>query len=361
MKAAVNHQTASLKRRKAIVLAGLSAIILAVIVFAVIPTVLAFEADTTDKLITTYKEYVERIKSEVDEGLFKSVADVFIPGRSGSLATAANAIREGRSSIGVNIHYAVRGLGSALVVIFASIALCKELERGETSVEIWAKYAILMLAGIVLINNSFLLRVGLDNTGQWLVEKVNAKVTDTPLGGVGTWIESVFQWDDTVKFHNLPFMETSGAIWDWEAHIGEWFADLGLFIWTIIKMIGLTIILIVFEIPLIQARIVMLTIYIEIAVRSAFFPLAVADITGQGLRSPGMSYIKRYFGCYIQGGCCLIIAAICNLIVNRLMAGFGSNGVIESIFELILIFIVYKSAPKLFGQTKGIANRIVGE
>jgi len=66
-------------------------------------------------------------------------------------------------------------------------------------------------------------------------------------------------------------------------------------------------------------------LYISFTLRRAFLPVAVAEVTSEGLRSPGVQYIKIYFSLYLEFAYFYIIAATANL-----METFAYNSVSDS-------------------------------
>ena len=350
------QQRQSLKKRKIIVLSGLLAIIGAIVAFGVVPHARALNFIDTDALKDTYIKYVDAVSSEIDGGLYKAVADVFIEGGSGGLAEAAAVVRE--SSLYTDVGNIVKGLACVMIAFYAGFALIRETVRENTStVEMWSKYFVITMVTVILVMRWERILELTQGLGNWAVTKVYDRVSAPPGGGVGAWIQSKFAWGK--DFHNKPLIEVNGIL-DIHVYFGLWLEDLFLMVWTFIRMLGLTVILAFFEVPLIRAKIEMLILLIEIYLRSAFIPLAISDIAAEGMRSSGVAYIKALFGLYIRVGCCLVIAAICSVIVNRLLFGFIGLDLIEAIFRILLIYIVYKMAPKLFGSTIEISKQIVG-
>lgn len=56
------------------------------------------------------------------------------------------------------------------------------------------------------------------------------------------------------------------------------------------------------------------TIFLELAIRKAFMPIAMVSILDSGVRSPGVRYLKKYFGVYLRMAIVLVSVGFCNVI-----------------------------------------------
>ena len=52
------------------------------------------------------------------------------------------------------------------------------------------------------------------------------------------------------------------------------------------------------------------SILFEICIRRVFTPFAISDIYGEGIRSPGVRYLKKYLATYMKVGICILVCAI---------------------------------------------------
>lgn len=99
------------------------------------------------------------------------------------------------------------------------------------------------------------------------------------------------------------------------------------------KALGILIIPYVLSLLLqIGAYFAAFSLILEIGIRRLFMPFAIADIYGEGMRSPGMRYLKKYFAVFIKIAVCLAVA--------------------------VLTSILQESSIDLLGQTEGIKNTL---
>ena len=78
-----------------------------------------------------------------------------------------------------------------------------------------------------------------------------------------------------------------------------------------------------------------------------------------------MVYIKKMVALWIRIGMCLIIAVLCNLIISGIEAGAAAIGPERDNFVLMVIriacvFIAYKTCTKMYANTAGLANQVIG-
>lgn len=357
----------SYRHRKYIVTGGAIAILVIVLIAGLLPRASALWGLDLAAFQTTYGEYLDAVEAEVDSGLFSAVADVFADGSgqdtaaSEAMRTAASSLRQSR--VFIDIAIAIKGLGIFLVFLYASIALIRETERGDGDLEMWGKFGIVMLAGFIVIENWTSLATGLQQIGNGLVNLVYRTVSSQNLSGegLGAKLNEWFAFDGTFNDVKLTDNLSLGNFINgkWFDTAGKWFADLGLFVLTIGKGLAVSIILLFLELPLIEARITVLSILMEIYLRQAFFPIAIADVAGNGPRSPGIGYMKKFLALYIRVGLCIVIAGMCQIMIAAVVGSLDGT-FIASIFKLIMIYVLFRLGPKMFGATGNIAASVMG-
>ena len=98
------------------------------------------------------------------------------------------------------------------------------------------------------------------------------------------------------------------------------------------------------------------SIILELGVRRIFFPLAIVDVYGEGMRSSGMRYMKKYLACWVRMALCIAVAYLGNLLITTVNS---VGGVAAADTFLNQIAIGYTTiAVMLKGQD--VANDIVG-
>ena len=106
-------------------------------------------------------------------------------------------------------------------------------------------------------------------------------------------------------------------------------------------------------------------VFYEIAIRKCFMPIAVANIFGEGFRSSGARYIKKYFATCFRIVLLLLISEMAQIviwqmiIINPLDIAGGSFLNIAN-FPIVMIIAVLTSARALYGKASSLADEIVG-
>lgn len=104
------------------------------------------------------------------------------------------------------------------------------------------------------------------------------------------------------------------------------------------------------------------TILIELGVRKAFAPFAIVDIYGEGMRSPGVRYLKKYIATFLKVAIALVICQfgveLMQISAQNNLANFNSLGdVLKYIFQIVAINFTVLGA--IMG-TGSYADDIVG-
>ena len=110
------------------------------------------------------------------------------------------------------------------------------------------------------------------------------------------------------------------------------------------------------KIEVLAVKMVAFSIILELGVRRIFFPLAIVDVYGEGMRSSGMRYMKKYLACWVRMALCIAVAYLGNLLITTVNS---VGGVAAADTFLNQIAIGYTTiAVMLKGQD--VANDIVG-
>lgn len=96
---------------------------------------------------------------------------------------------------------------------------------------------------------------------------------------------------------------------------------------------------------------------IEIGIRRAFAPLACCDIYAEGLRSPGVRYIKRFFAVFVKIMVCLVVCSISTELCTTADDLNTVSGVMTYLFSVIAVNF---TAIGVMGKAGEYANDIVG-
>ena len=101
---------------------------------------------------------------------------------------------------------------------------------------------------------------------------------------------------------------------------------------------------------------------IELGVRKAFAPFAIIDIYSEGMRSPGMRYLKRYLATFLKIAVCLLVCylgiELMGISAEDNIASFDSLGdCLQYIFRIIAINFTVLGVMAKAGE---YANDVVG-
>ena len=339
----------SYDRRKKVVLSGFIAILVLCMIWIAMPFARAEDSD----LKTGYNNFKEFVAGELDDGMFSSIDSMFGNGSTSSKATVNKFFSEVKTDVENTsfirtVAQAIKGMAMFLVVMFSFIALFKELQRGDGGLDMWAKCFVIVAIGLLAVLNWELIVNALEAIGQFISQRVMQAITRTGTGGgVGTWLDTYLGFgDQDVK--ELGLLDIGGLM-----------SNVLLYIKTFFKYIALGLVWLLFEIPLMMARVVLLTILVEIVIRKMFFPLALAAIAGEGMRSPGVNYMKKFVALYIRVAMCYAIAAIGTVIAGAISAA-QVDGIAQGILQFACLFVAYITCTKLYSSTSTIANQVIG-
>jgi len=352
--------TSSYKNRKKVVTVALCAIILL--------TVLWFGQTYTlaNSLTSLEQEYNERLietTNTIGTGMFKRVELIFIgsddtSGDSERVDWAVsmmtrNQLKDAKEKTELKIidiaTKIFQGLGMVLVTYYCIKKMIMDLQRENgTSIDVWFQMGAKMIIGFLVVLNFEYLLNGLEEIGTLVIRAVR--------GGLDLTI------DDTINIQT--WLKEKLAPVDPETYVpaGGLFASLGDFFKRItvkFAMFKLTAVMILMQLPLLVGDIALYTILIEILLRKMAAPLALADVVGEGARSNGLIYLKKFFALYLRVAMCLAVAFIGSHFINAIAGGDTVN-LSQGLLKLAAMIIMYLTIAKLYTQTQNIANNVMG-
>lgn len=215
----------------------------------------------------------------------------------------------------------VFGLATGMVVLHAYITMITEIHRGQNGVESFIKALIeTIVAACILLYLDEILKA-IDDLGKGLFDQLSTVLEASSNSGTTLTMTQLYR---AKKTGELDFLYYGGVMFamllPW---VGSWAS----------QVVG---------------YIAAFSILFELGIRRVFMPFAVSDIISEGLRSPGIRYLKRYLAVYIKMCLCLVI---CALIRVFLTAASGN---------VIMILATYFTALSLMFKTGEYANDIVG-
>ena len=226
------------------------------------------------------------------------------------------------------ITYALKICGGFLILIIALSHLFTNLDRGMEQIEAVYKVLIeILIAGILMINMGTIVDYICD-FGLWLIGKIGA----ASAGQVTTESCETF-------LEKLVGERTGGFFFHCEANV------LLLLPWVI--SLGVNI----------AAKLCIYQVALEIGVRKVLLPLAVADIYQEGLRSPGVRYLKKLLACFLKIAICGIVGMIISSITVIDPNNIPDEGVFNSIFAVLAVSLAGIGFMFKGGE---VANDVVG-
>lgn len=334
----------SFAKRRRIVRIGKFLILCIVFLAGILPNAMALFGLDLAAMQQTYTDYVDAIATELDRGMFAAVEQVFIT-KGGDIPVDQLVNNE----IFTNVANALIGLAYLMVMFSAIPATIRDTIHGDAEFGMWMKYCIIITLSVAVLSNWQVIAGWVQAFGDWIIGHVNAVVGTHGEEGVGAWVHNVFDFGSE-PFNGKTFKQS----------LTLWNEDLWKFLFMIVKFVGVSLVLIIMEIPLIQARVTCLAILMEIWLRYAFFPVAIADIAGNGMRSPGIQYMKKFFALYVRAGACLVVAAMCQVMINALASGIGGLTIVQGLFRLFVIYTIFRIGPKMFSSSETIADAVAG-
>lgn len=112
-------------------------------------------------------------------------------------------------------------------------------------------------------------------------------------------------------------------------------------------------------VTIVVAKFVIIQIVLEIALRKLFMPLAIADIYQEGLRSPGMRYLKRLLAVYLKLAICIAVTLIVKNLTGYIIGNLENSvgGAISYLFSLVTLN--FTAVGTMFKASE-VANDVVG-
>ena len=231
----------------------------------------------------------------------------------------------GEGSPGALVMSALQGVALGIIVLFFFINLVSQVLRGDYTMDMWYKtLGITIIAGLVIVYLPTILS-GLDSLGKGIAALVNRTLSDNATYDVAAIA-------DDIMGQKTGFFEC------------------------LILYVNCFISWLLLKITLIAIKIASYSLLIEFLVRKAFAPIAVSNMAIDGIRGPGMRYLKKYLALYIRIGIILLICAGCSSITLNMFAnteGLGFGRILECV-------AVNFAAIALIFRTNEIALDVVG-
>lgn len=163
---------------------------------------------------------------------------------------------------------AVKVVSGFIVVLLALGRYFQSIEKGKDAAEgLYETFGEIFLVGLFMINIDKILE-WLVMFGEWFID-VALSLTQTPA-------------IPEINLADILGEDTGGAFW--------WITAVAILLIPWILSFGLQLV----------AQWISFSLLIEVGIRKAFSPIAVCEIYGEGLRSPGVRYLKRFLATFLK-------------------------------------------------------------
>ena len=376
----------SFKRRKIIALTSVAIMAVIVVSLFIVPMSQAESQQMQD-----HNKYITEITNYLSFGVVEQIQNIFLRNRSdlGSLTGSEDrdvSIRmfldvqeaedyldafisgsdDGKGGKTLGLKAVLSQLAVGLAFIFSCIHMFKELSRGGGegvgSIEMWARVFIPAVIAILVIAYSDQIIDGLEKIGEYVIKSVisvGSKTIDDLGDGAHSmreWLRKMFTLNGDWKAEQpaLGFLPDIEAKWN----------NMWMDFWSMIHKLVLNVVLVIVIVNMMGVQVMLYSIWMELFIRKAFFPLAVADCLGEGPRSPGVLYMKRMVAVYVRIAICIMVAFIGDTLLAVALKFPMPQSVPMAVPLTILyvgnIILVYRLIIQMLLSTSGLANQIVG-
>lgn len=252
------------------------------------------------------KEILEGMVDDLNNGVTDSIRSVINRDKV-DLITGSAVVR--------TVYHLIAAGGGFLCIVYGLTRIFANMDRGMDPVEsVFKTMRELCIVGIFMVNLTPIMR-GLTDIGLWGI--------DVALQGADA----------------SNFTITNGSS-GYTLTLDDFTGDPGLIFGPIDWMKAFSVLVIPWiftKIMSVIAKFICYSIILEIGLRLAFAPLAVADIYGEGLRSPGMRYMKRYVATFLKAAIALASAALVNVFITTVNSVTGITGAWSFVFEMVAV------------------------
>lgn len=209
----------------------------------------------------------------------------------------------GKNGLGNSVSTALKVVGGGFALIYLMSELFNESKRGaldgSTCLRIITK-VVIVLTVIIFCDAIF---DGIQKFGNWIVEWISSKLPDATAENLRP---------------DMSQSSNDGNILSqiWQGIKGVWNSFT--------QASELMIPTLLLKMDNVVVKTISYTLFLEMAIRRAFAPIAIADILSEGIRSPGVRYFKKFFGIYMKMAIVLfVIAASWQLIFTTIVSDRG--------------------------------------
>ena len=284
--------------------------------------------------------FKEPIGSLMSGEMITSGLDVFY--NSDVMTTIMSSISGQTQTFMTSLTTVLKTIGVLLCLFHSITKMLEEMQRGEMTMESYLRIIIAFVIPLVIIIEYDYFLDAFLKIGLWLHQITDIRNTETINS-----ITNSYQ-DNSITGLTSPF-SAMGLLSLMTGHTMEL---INQYLTALLKsLLILLLALTVNAIVLFTILTGIMSNYIEIMLRHIFMPIALAHITHEGVRSPGIRYIKKYLGCFLKIATIILATDAVFFIYNQL-----SNVPQVTTFEQWLFFIMIMPVTK---QALKMTNEII--
>ena len=308
-----NSLQKSVEARKTLIITTFLLMCLCFFCFKLIPSVFAFEIDYD----TSFEELAK--------GQILNSMDKILLGDLRSSLLHMNIV-----SKSFNV---MQGFAAGLVIVYVYIHIIQECQRSEPSMDFWVRTFVHMTLSILVIIYLGEILIAINLSGSSIINKIQSFAR----------AENVGVLDNVIKVDSLK--DVPGAIWNLFKAVS--------FIGNLLNAINNMVMHLAIAFALIRCYGLFFTTMIEMIIRWIISPIAVADIASHGARSQGVTFMKHYFGCYLQIALFYVVAIACVCIQ-------GWINVTTDLNTAFLTMALYGTMSSIMASCKNLTKQALG-
>lgn len=237
----------------------------------------------------------------------------------------------------------IAGVAVALIVTFGAISLINlSMERSVTNEAVIREFTKIII-GVWIVYNYRVIAYSIIAFGSWILQNLQSSLGGRDSQAASMEYALITSFIETIQEHN-PITEISS---DMFAGIANAFSDLwdkaGEFFSSITSLFGNGIVQL-------ASSLAVYSVAIEIGVRYALTPIAIADLYSEKFRSNGIVWLKKLLACALTGVVIFLVIFTTDAFKNVVGASFSL--ITNTAINLTMIGMLFRA--------RQIANDIVG-
>lgn len=295
------------------------------------------------------EDFVDIVNQLTNGAFINDVISDFYQGTIGSDSVVSSIIGDvqaEKETFMKGLASALKAIAFLIIVYHMLLTLTKELERGQMTTESWLRVLLAFVLPCVLIIEYDVIINVIAKIGQWMYETLgDIKIDKVTVDGKSF---SSYARPTCKKLRQIP------------SYLGKLVKYLmcwvkGLLLTLIYGIVNIIIIIIILS--------GIMSNFVELVIRHFFVPLAIANISHEGVRSAGVRYIKKYLGCYIKIGCIMVTVAGVFYVyrsVTNINAMKASSSIFSDLYKVLFFFLLIPTMKQALKMTTEIVGDALG-